>query len=441
MSRMTRRPDASLRRLQVIGALVVVGAIAVATLAVVKPNPLADALTVRAMFDNAGGMGVAGTEVRMAGTPVGKVTDTRRVGDQALVVMSIEPGAGPIGRDATAELRPRTAFEGTTFIDLHPGSSTRGRLGERTIPLSRTHNFVALDEALRFAQPDVRTALQDDVHALGSILEGGGGAGLRGTLRGAPALSRGLALGAHAARGRTQTELRGAVDGFAKTVHAVAQEQAALTPALRGAAATLRAVDANGGAPLDRALRVLPRAVRDLDGGGRELARIVDRVDVVGGELRPGLRALAPTLDRVAPLVRAARPVLTQAPPLLRDLRRAVGGAADGSAPAAGLLRDLDPTLKLLDSSLLPALNKKSGLELPAYLQFIALFQGGAGAFRPFLPKGSGLPLFDAGPGHFVRFNARFLTGIGAPLAPCSGIGRISPQAAALFSQTGMCTP
>jgi len=441
MSRMIRRREVSLRRLQAIGALVVVGALVLATLAVVKPNPLAQSLTVRAMFDNAGGMGVAGTEVRMAGTPVGKVTDTRRSGDHALIVMAIEPGAGPIGRDATAELRPRTAFEGTTFIDLRPGSSADGQLGARTIPLSRTHNFVALDEALSFAEPDVRAALSDDVRALASILDGEGGTGLRGTLRGAPALSRGLALGAHGARGRSQTELRGAVDGFARTIHAVAQEESALTPTLRGAAATLRAVDADGGAPLDRALSVLPRAVRDLDRGGRELERIVDRVDVVGGELRPGLRALAPTLDDVAPLVRAARPVLAQAPPLLRDLRRAVGGAGDGSAPAARLLRELDPTLKLLDSSLLPALNKKSGLELPAYLQFIALFQGGAGAFRPFLPKGSGLPLTDPGPGHFVRFNARFLTGIGAPLAPCSGIGRISPQAETLFSRTGMCTP
>ena len=79
----------------------------------------------------------------------------------------------------------------------------------------------------------------------------------------------------------------------------------------------------------------------------------------------------------------------------------------------------MDPTLTLLDSSLLPALEKPTSLGLPSYLQFVTMFQGGAGAFRPFT-EGQGAPLLNSGPGHFTRFSARFFTGIGAPLAPCS---------------------
>ena len=440
MSRVTRRQPPSRQRLRAIGIGVLAAAILISVLAYVKPNPFADELAVRANFENAAAIGVAGAEVRMAGVRVGEVTDVKRAGDHALVVMGIDPDAGPIGRDATAHLRPRTAFEGAAFIDLEPGSTARGKLGDRVIPRSRAYNFVALDEALRFAVPDVRKAISGNVRSLSKILRPEGRDGLRGTLREAPALTRRLSVGAHAARGRTQTELRGAVKGFADTVAAVSQERASLTPMLRGARRTVAALNADGGAPLERSLRVLPRALADLDVGGRALIGLVDRVEVVGGELRPGLRALKPALDDVAPLVRSARPVLTRTAPFLHDLRSALHAGGRGSRPASQLLRALHPTLSLLDSSLLPALEKPTSLGMPSYLQFVTMFQGGAGAFRPFT-TGQGAPLVNSGPGHFTRFSARFFTGIGAPLAPCSSVGRISPQAETLLTRTNLCTP
>lgn len=440
MSRVNRRQPPSPQRLRAVGIGVVAAAILVSVFAYVKPNPFADELTVRANFDDAAAIGVSGAEVRMAGARVGKVTDVKRSGDNAVVVMAIDPDAGPIGRDASAHLRPRTAFEGAAFIDLEPGSTSGGKLGDRVIPRARAYNFVALDEALRFAVPDVRKAISSDVQSLSRILRPEGREGLRGTLRGAPALTRRLAVGARAARGRTQTELRGAVKGFADTIAAVAQEQASLTPMLHGARRTFAALNADGGAPLERSLRSLPRALADLDDGGRALTGLVDRLEVAGGELRPGLRELKPALDDVTPLVRSARPVLTRTAPFLRDLRSGLHAGGTGSPAASRLLRTLDPTLSLLQSSLLPALEKPTSLGLPSYLQFITMFQGGAGAFRPFT-KGQGAPLVNSGPGHFTRFSARFFTGIGAPLAPCSSVGRISAQAETLLSRTNLCTP
>jgi phospholipid/cholesterol/gamma-HCH transport system substrate-binding protein len=440
MSRVTRQPPPSPQRLRAIGIAVVAGAILLAVVAYVKPNPFAGELTVRANFKNAATIGVSGAEVRMAGARVGEVTDVERAGDSAIVVMGIDPDAGPIGRDASARLRPRTAFEGAAFIELDPGSAGSGKLGDRVIPQARAYNFVALDEALRFAVPDVRKAISSDVASLSRILRPEGQEGLRRTLGGAPALTRRLAVGARAARGRTRTELRGAVEGFADTVAAVAREQESLTPLLHGARRTVAALKADGGAPLDRSLRRLPGALADLDGGGRALIGLVDRVEVVGGELRPGLRALKPALDDLTPLVRSARPVLTRAQPFLHDLRSGLHAGGTGSPAASRLLRALDPSLTLLDSSLLPALEKPTGLGLPSYLQFISMFQGGAGAFRPFT-KGPTTPLLNSGPGHFTRFSARFFTGIGAPLAPCSSIGRISTEAEALLSRTNLCNP
>ena len=438
MSRVTRSRETPVGRRRLTGVLVLAAIIALAVLAYVRPNPFADELTIRAMFDDAAGIGVVGSEVRMAGTPVGKISERRRVGDDALVIMQLDSDAGPIRRDARAELRPRTAFEGTAFVNLRPGSDGAAELGDAVLPKARTRNFVALDEALRFAEPDVRAALSDDVRALARVLRGEGSAGLRGALRDAPTLTRDLSAGTRAARGPTGTELQGAIEGFAATVTAVAAEETSLRPLLRSAGPTFEALDTDDGAPLDRALRVLPGTVSELDRGGRALASLVDRVDVVGGELRPGLRALAPAVDAVRPLVRSAEPVLAQAPPLLHELRMAVDAGGAAARPADRLLRSLDPTLKLLDSSLLPALAKPTSLGLPAYLQFISLFQGGAGAFRPFLPPGDGP---GPGPGHFTRFSARFFTGIGLPAPPCSGIGRVNEQAADLLSKNGLCTP
>ena len=440
MSRMTRRPPPSPQRLRAIGIAVVAAAILLAVVAYVKPNPFAGELTVRANFKNAAAIGVSGAEVRMAGARVGEVTDVKRAGDSAIVVMGIDPDAGPIGRDASAQLRPRTAFEGAAFIDLDPGSAGGAKLGDRVIPQARAYNFVALDEALRFAVPDVRKAISSDVQSLSRIVRPEGQAGLRGTLERAPALTRGLAAGARAARGRTQTELRGAVEGFADTIAAVAQEQESLRPLLHGTGRTLAALNADGGAPLDRSLRSLPRVLADLDSGGRALIGLVDRVEVVGGELRPGLRELKPALDDVTPLVRSARPVLARAEPFLHDLRSGLHAGGTGSPAASRLLRTLTPTLSLLDSSLLPALEKPTSLGMASYLQFITMFQGGAGAFRPFT-TGPTTPLLNSGPGHFTRFSARFFSGIGPPLVPCSSIARISTQAEALLSRTNLCNP
>lgn len=441
MSRMTRRPELTVARRRLIGVLVLSGAILLVVLAYLRPNPFADELTVRAMFDDVAGIGVVGTEVRMAGTPVGKISDRRRVGDDALVTMKLDPDAGPIRRDASAELRPRTAFEGTAFVELRPGSAAGKDLGVEVIPRIRTRTFVALDEALRFATPDVRQTLRDDVHSLGALLTGDGSAGLRETLRRAPALTRDLARGARAARGPTGTELQGVVEGLADTVHAVAAEEKSLTGFVRAAGPTFAALDTDRGAPLDRSLRILPSALANLDSGGRALRAVVHRVDVVSDDLRPGLRALSPALDETEPLLRSARPVLVRAPTFLREIRAALSAGGRAGRPADRLLRTLRPTAKILDSSLLPALEAPTGLGLPSYLQFTNMFQGGAGAFRPFLGKGSGLPLLDPGPGHFTRFSARFFTGLGAPLPPCAGIGRINALAAQVLSRRGLCTP
>jgi len=194
-------------QLPLIGGLVVLVTVAGLVLAYLKPNPFNHTITVRAAFADASGIGVVGADVRMAGTPVGKITGVDRVGDHAVVTMQLDDSAGRIARDATAELRPQLTFEGTAFIDLRPGHARAAALGDQVIPLAQTRRYVPLDEALRFARPATRHDLRAMLEGLGSIMADPAPRGLQRALRAAPALVRALPIAARAAQGSTRREL------------------------------------------------------------------------------------------------------------------------------------------------------------------------------------------------------------------------------------------
>jgi len=298
---------------------------------------------------------------------------------------------------------------------------------------------VPLDEALRVFDAPTRAALQATVRDLRPVLSGTGRTGLQATMRGAPALMRTLSPAARAAAGAHETELAGAISGLSSTVSALASRQAELVPTLRSAAGTFSALDADSGRSLARTLSALPPALARLDTGARALDGIVDRLDPLAQELLPGLRGLAPTLERTLPLVRSLGPALTRATPLVADLRSALHAGAVATPRTVSVLHALQPTLTMLNGSLLPALiapTKKLGI--PAYMSFINMFEGGGGASAPFQ---TGREPGAMGAGHFMRFGFRFMTGIGLPLPPCTLLADASAKLAATLEAVGVCTP
>lgn len=449
---MTPRPDRTLaqqrrhdadtfvRRRRILGVVVLLVAGLLTTLLYVKPDPFADTQTVRIAVDDAGGTDLVGGEVRMAGTPVGKVTGRERVGDDAILTLEIEDSAGPITQRARADIRPRTPFEGPVYIALSPGPRSAPALGGAVLPRSRTRNYVQLDRALRFAQPPVRASLRDVVSELHGALAGSGADGLRHALRAAPTLTRELAPAARSARGVQGTELRTAVRKIGDTVEAVADQSRTLVPMARGTARTFSALRVDDGQALGRTIDELPARLAGLDAGGRRLATLVTTLRDVGTELRPTLRAVPPTTSALTPLLREAPPVLRDTTPLLRDLRSAVSAGGRAAAPGRSLLEALRPTLPILNDSLLPELLKPTDLGVPAYLQFLSLFQGGGGASRGFQTAAQAQPP-STGPGHFMRFNARFFTGAGYPLPPCSALTGAAAPLAQTLAANGGCAP
>src|SRR3954468_17833508 len=169
------------------GALIAAALVALVALAWQRPNPFAHHREARAVFADVGPLAVVGADVRVAGTKVGEVTGKRRVGDAAEVTMRLDEQAGVLHADATAELRPRLAFEGTAFVDLHPGSPGAPALGGRPIALRRTQTFVSLERVLRLADAPTRARLRG---ATGGLRHALAPRALNGTLAAAPALLR-----------------------------------------------------------------------------------------------------------------------------------------------------------------------------------------------------------------------------------------------------------
>jgi phospholipid/cholesterol/gamma-HCH transport system substrate-binding protein len=417
---------------RLLGALVLVGAIAAVWVLWKKPDPFASRETVRALFVDANGLAPVGADVRIAGVPVGKVTGVDREGSLARVTMSVDSSAGVVHRDARAALAPRLMFEGTAYVRLTLGSPAAPALGSRTLPASQTSTYVPFADALSVLDSRARGDVRSLARTAGRLSRGRAPAELRDTLAVAPRLTGDAAIVARAAQGTNGVELGQAVSSLAGVSAAAASQAPALGAILGSAARTAAAANTGAGAPLDQALARLPATVSALHSGADAAAALAARAGTLVADLQPSAAELQPVIDLVRPLLRSAVPVLSGFSPVLDDAVSAVRGASAGAAPALDAINALTPTLGIFRDTLLSALEANTDLGDPAYLAFLGLFAGGGGASRPFGVDGQG---------HFMRFGLRFLTGVGLPLPSCSLLEQAAPPLANLLGSLGACTP
>ena len=438
-----RRLGSQEQRRLVVGALVLLVAVGMFVVAATRWDPFSDQATVHAIFANAIGTTTGGAlpEVRLDGVDVGAVTSISRDGDHALFTLSISPSAARALRaNATAELRPRTPFEGTAFVDLSPGDA-RAPL-TTTIPLSRTSDYLGLYTALSFATASTRAALRSDVAGLAATLAPSAQAGLHGALETLPSLVTHLAPAATALAGPHDDELLGTIRGAARTFAALARSEASIPGYIDDSAASFAAFNIEAGRPFSAALQALPATLVSLHAGQRALTTILDAADPLTAELRPGLQQLPGALAAIDPLLRQGQPALSQATPLLAGLRSTLGAAARAIPASRALLSDLQSSVGVLNRSLLPALNRQTPIGVPAYLALINALQGGDGAFENFQTPAQGRAPGAIGAGHFVNFQGRFYSGYKTPTLPaCSLFAALSPRIGTEFEQLGLCMP
>ncbi|HEX4107808.1 MAG TPA: MlaD family protein [Solirubrobacteraceae bacterium] len=418
---------------RLVGVLAALIGVAVVAVAALRPNPFARTITVRALFSDASGLARIGADVLMAGTPVGHVLSVRRVGGAALVSMRIDRSAGSVHHDASADLRPRLLFEGTAYVDLYPGSAGSGPLDGQAIPLSRTHSYVSLQDAVDVLGPATRAEVDELASAGSRVLGPGAVASVHHAVSLAPSITVRLAQVAGAVQGNpTRGALAHAVSALERTAAAVSARAAALEPIVREGAASAAALS---GPALDRTLAALPSLGVELRAGGGQAAAVLSRMGPLADALVPAARSLPATLARVRPLLRQGTVVLSSAQPLVSSAQRLLNGAGDGSLPALRALDAVSPTVaEFTSGGLLRALQAPTDIGIPSYLAFLGMFEGGGGASAPFTTASSTL-----GAGHFMRFGFRFLTGLGIPTPPCTLVSLVSPTLASSLATTGVC--
>lgn len=303
--------------------------------------------------------------VKIAGAPVGKVSDVRLDrDDHAIAVLQLDAGAAPVGTDARAAIRASNLL-GEKYVDLMPGDVGRPARSGFEIPRSRTTTASDLDDVLSVLDLDTRVALMAFFVNEGEALVGRGG-DLAATLHRLPpaldqahALLEGLASDNHA--------LTTLVDRSDRILAAVTPQRAALG----------RLVDSAGGAldTLDGERAALGDTVRRAPGAIRQLRASLGQLQAVSVPLAPAARGLQATAGPLTATLRAlpafaaaARPTLRTARAVAPDLGRLGREAAPvvrRLEPVTSSLRTfataVDPVTKLLDEGIADTLGTMQG--------------------------------------------------------------------------------
>ena len=425
---------------RILGIFVIVGTILVVILAVTRPDPFKETQVINVRFDNVSGLGRIDRNVRIGGGNAGHIGAVTREGDDVVVELEIEPGIH-VHTDARADLRPHTLFEGSAFVDLHPGSPSAPLMQEGDeIPKIQTSNYVSLDEALRVLDDDNREALKAIVGSFSATLQPDVIASLRRTLKQAPALLEDLGPTARALQGRNRTELAGSIDGLSRTAAAIASREADLAPLIDRTNHTLAALDVDGGASLDAALRALPGGLEELEADAGKLALLIDTLDETSVELLPVSEQLGPLLSDAQPLLQRTPAILEAATPLIDQLHKVLDRAAGAAPQLEAAIGALAPSAKLLQESVLPVITGDSRYGVPSYVELVSAFTGGGAIARHYQTEAQN-PTGSAG--HIIRTGTYLdvpgtISGLTTP--SCATIALISQQLADQLEALGLCT-
>jgi phospholipid/cholesterol/gamma-HCH transport system substrate-binding protein len=349
---------------------------------------------VRAIFDNASTL-VAGEDVKIAGAPVGVISDMDVTRDKkAAVTLRIDDeGFVPFKRDASCVIRLQGLI-GERFVECEPGSASSPRLaqiedgdgkGERLLPVENTSSPVDLDLLNSIMRLPYRQRFAILISELGTGLAGRGEQLNEVIHRANPAL-------------RETDEVLAILAGQNRALARLAKNSdRALAPLSRererfghwivaanetGEASAERRVDIARG--IDRLpaflseLRLLmvdlesvtdqgTPLLADLGAAAPDLGRLIRAQGTLADASRDAFPSLGDALER-------GRPALIEARPLVRDLAR--------------LGKELAPTSVDLDA-LTASLEKTGAIErLNDFLYYLALSTNGFDSLGHYLRAG-----------------------------------------------------
>jgi phospholipid/cholesterol/gamma-HCH transport system substrate-binding protein len=322
-----------------------------------------------AKFSDASGL-LTAYNVKIGGVKAGTISSIRLdKQDHAVVKMTLDKGAYPIGAGATAKIRPVNLL-GEKYVDLNPGDLNKPQPSGSTIPIASTGTPVELDDILNILDPGTLARLQILVNEAGVALAGNG-ANFSQTLRQLPpALDQARALVGQVAQQNAQ--LGQLIDSGSRVVASVNSRSGDLDNLVSSAAGAMQTVAAR------RAQ--LAQTVQNAPGALSQLTTTLTHLGTTAGALYPAmvqLRSAAPPLASV----------LERAPSFATEAHKTLQAAQD-VAPAlvrlgrlgTPLLKRVVPTAERLATfatSLQPVmtgLDQQGGLK--ALLRFVAGWAG-----------------------------------------------------------------
>ncbi len=350
-----------------------------------------------------------GDLLKIDGRDEGRVQkiEGRPDGRGSVVTVDVQDEAGPLYRNARAEVRWKHLLGGSFYVKVDRGTPSAGPLEQRFIAQDRTIVQVEVDDVTSIFDGRARQGLVTLPGELEETLRDPQvPARLLSTVSTvAPSLERGL----RAVRGEDPgRDLQRVLTGATRTMRALDAPDDGLRRLVAGAAGTLqttaargddlRATLADGPTTTQLVRTTLARLNRTLAGADT----LVDRLDASAKEVGPTLADLRPTLSRTSSLLGDARP-------LVRRLRPAVDSLAQLSGEGVSLLDAIQPSIDRLEQRILPYLNAKdpeTGKPTTSMIGGTAAGFGGAAGQQ------------DEN-GHFIRFPATAGTASPSVHIPC----------------------
>lgn len=337
-------PTVLKRRLRIV---VVISALALAGLLVAlfeKPaiiNALSPGDTVQAEFPRDYKLEVDNSDVKMSGTPIGKVTSVERT-DRGTTMVTLKVDNGireKLGSAPSASIRPTTVLGGKYYVDLKQGGNQGEYTGE-VIPTERTQTPVELDTLLAALPPPVQESMQGTVAKFDETL-GTSKDSLRDVLRNAPDTLRPAASVLDAARGtRPGQDLSNLVTDLDSAAVVLGRRNGQLADTVDKFQGTTGALG-NQARPLADTIGKLPESLRSLRSGAEDLKGTLAKLETTARSARPAVAELDPLLTKLDPVLAQTRPLLKDLRSLLSDAQPAVRDLVPATRQGTNVLGDI----------------------------------------------------------------------------------------------------
>jgi ABC-type transporter Mla subunit MlaD len=352
-SRSIEHPTRNGAILLLISLLVIIGA-------VTHQLPLIDSqsgYTIRADFARVNNVNDR-TPVRVRGIDVGVVTGVGAGPDPSRaseLKMLITDSGLVVHSDAGASIRWRTVLGGPMYVDLNPGSRDAPKLGDGAIPVSRTSSQTELDDVLQVYNGNTDQAQRDMLKGLSA---GFGAPRSTGTTIGSLHDLTTIGQGLKPYSGTIPGDLSRLVASTGRTAQALGANVGALQTLVSSADQTLGAIDRQRVA-LGQMLALSPGTLDSTEVTMNRIRTTLGHLDPLVTHLLPGAVQIAPASHALQPALDKTNSLLTQAQPLLRNARPALTNLGAASVAGVPVLKELEPTLNRLNSSILPWLGQR----------------------------------------------------------------------------------